>query len=404
MKIASLNAAILVALLAGCAATTDAPGSASAPAASPTDAFPSPAAEASASPSAVTSEPAPEPPIITWSEVPFDGPIRDAIGDGERFVMVGEGIDGSAAWTSSDGVTWEEHAVPDRAVAEPNPGITVDALMGHLVRLGDTLYSFGGQVFIDTPYLVVWRWTDGDAWQVVESESEFFAAGGFVRAVGAGDEALLVAKSYPYSPGTSPWRWTAESSWEQGSLEPAGGHALTVVDFAWAGGIYVAVGLAADPQDGVDPAEWSSHPAILTSSDGMTWTTVTAPDGASGLCDVTALPDGGFVALGSAADRIAAWNSLDGMTWTESSIEDADVIGMPVESCQVVAVEGGLLAGVGTAVEPMATWTSTDGRAWTSGEALEALGTLASIGDRVLLVGAAQERASQVVLVGAVEP
>jgi hypothetical protein len=405
-----LPALLAAALSLGCTATTTSSPT-STPRASATAAAVSVPAEASDGPSAAPSSAA-ELPRITWTEVPFEGEVSTVIGDGTRFVAVGVGADGTAAWTSTDGMTWEEHSVPDLAVAEPNPGTTVDARMGTLVRLGDTLYSFGGNSFIDTVFLVGWYWTDGGAWELVESESGFYD-GGSLWALGASDEALVAARVLPYAGGASTWRWMSDTSWLQSGLSSTPDESVWVADFAWVDGTHVAVGHTAEADPDENPSEWPRTVAVWTSSDGLVWSTATAPDGADGFCAVTALADGGFVALGSAGGAPAAWTSADGISWTEGSVEapgtELPLLASPENPCQVITVDDGLLAAVGIPGGSMVSWTSTDGRAWSVGEPLAANGAIASLGDQLVLVGGVPDPESptgvrQVVLHGTVEP
>ena len=89
---------------------------------------------------------------LEWEDVPFDGTISEVMGDGSRFVAVGAGSasEGSTAWTSDDGLDWERHAVPERSFGEIGDGQELRAGMGKLLRLDDTVYSFGSMQFMDS--------------------------------------------------------------------------------------------------------------------------------------------------------------------------------------------------------------------------------------------------------------
>lgn len=390
------------ALLAGCTTSTIGPSS------QPATVEASPVANPTASAAA-------EPPSITWSEIPFNGSLAAVIGDRSRFVAVGAGSEGTSAWTSDDGVGWAEHEVPDHSFGDLGGGIQLMAGMGHLVRLGDTLYSIGGTHFNDALFLAGWRWTDGGAWELIESQSEFFN-GGAVMAVTASDDALLAVKSGPFEYTTTSWLWKADTSWVETELASSAEEPIQVSDVAWADGLFVAVGYGAEPRDGIDAFQWPRFPSIWTSPDGRDWTAILPPDGMTAICSVTPLSTGGFVVLGSSGERAAAWTSLDGAAWIEGTVEAPGVelpaLEAPAAPCQVVPVDGGLLAAV--AIEGATlTWLSADGRNWTVGDRLEVSGvrrgSMAAVGNEVVLVGSVLDAGAeggrrQVVLRGSVEP
>lgn len=182
MKLRPVPIMVAAALIAGCGSTFTSPPTAT------TDSPMERPSTATGSPVAVA-----ESLHIAWSEVPFEGSVGAMAGDGSRFVAVGSVSDGATSWTSSDGIAWERHEVPEQSFGEIDPGVKLTAGMGRLIRLGDTLYSFGGAQFMDAVLFAAWRWTDGGAWEVIESGSEFFA-GGRVTAVTASDEALLAVR------------------------------------------------------------------------------------------------------------------------------------------------------------------------------------------------------------------
>jgi hypothetical protein len=353
-------------------------------------------------------------PRITWSEVEFDGYIADIIGDGARFVAVGSGGSGASAWSSTDGSGWEEHDVPKQSFGELPDGSEFRAGMGTLVRLGDTMYSFGATGrFNDASHGAGWRWTDGQAWEAIQSASEFFA--GEVIAVTASDEALL-ASTVTFGGGPrgtlATWRWTPTTSWARASLSSD----IIVGALAWAGGRFVAAGSSVAAASAAQPSMW-------TSADGSDWTSVGLPEDLADVCALTSIGARGFLAFGRASDRVAAWTSADGATWVESAMELADVSGitdddlsLPV-ACSVVAADDGLVAVV--LVDDALIWTSRDGVSWEFQETLEVSGgsfaplgyrvPLAAIGGHVVLAGSRSDPTEpdgsrQVVFVGVVEP
>jgi hypothetical protein len=394
MKLRMVTVVVVAALVASCGSTpvTSSPVTTN----SPADQLPSIAGQASPEPTATPSPTAVGDALrFTWSEVPFEGSVSAITDDGSRFVAVGTGTEGVSSWTSSDGMAWEEHDVPDRSFGEIGDGVELTASMGQLIRLGDTLYSFGGMTFMDSAVGAAWRWTDGSEWEVIESTSDFF--GGRPTVATASDKALVVG-NISFERGLygtySTWRWTAATSWVKTALSSSADEVIGVDAIAWGGDAFVAAGSSASAVEGADPWDWPRTLSIWTSRDGRDWTAVEPPDGMSSVCSLAALPAGGFVALGTAGERIATWTSLHGDEWMEGTFDPQgpalDAGEGPGLPCRVVAAAGGLLAAVGTDDETL-TWTSIDGRSWAFGERLDIAGVqpanVAALGDHVLLFG-----------------
>ena len=388
---------VVAALLTGCGATSvTSPPAAStgSPAGHPPSSTPlpaSPATTASSTPGADT-----DAVRFTWSEVEFDGRVAAAAGDGARFVAVGSGSDGAASWTSTDGMHWEEQNVPEVSFGDIDVGVELTAGMGKLIRLGDTLYSFGGTQFMDAVLPTAWRWTDGGTWEVIESESEFFL--GSVTSVTASDEALL-AVTTSFSGGlrgtVSTWLWTAADSWVKTGLASSPEEDISVHDVAWNDDAYIAVGEVAESQQGSGPDAWPRAPSIWRSANGRDWTATQLPESASSVCSVTPLPTGGFVALGRTGDGAASWTSIDGGDWVEGTIGLPGGPGVRADEqgatpCNVVAFDGGLLASAPVEGATL-TWTSRDGGNWSFDQRLDVFGVhatkMAAVGDHVFLFG-----------------
>lgn len=300
-------------------------------------------------------------------------------------------------------MSWEQHDVPEQTFGQWPTGADITAGMDTLVRLGDTLYSFGGtatEQFFDTSQGAGWRSTDGQAWEAIQSSSEFFR--GEVMAVAASEEALVASTVTFGGPrGTlGVWRWTPATSWVRTSLSPE----IRVGAVAWADGTFLAVGSPAVPASGAQPSMW-------TSADGVEWSSVAIPDGMS-LCAVTSIGTRGFLAFGPVGDRIAAWTSADGATWVEGTVDHADASG--TTGCGVVATDDALVA-VMQGDHNALVWTSRDGASWDFQEELEISGVrvggvpLAAAGRHVLLADTRSDPTEpdglrQVVFVGVVEP
>ena len=335
---------------------------------------------------------------FTWSEVPFEGSVSAITGDGSRFVAVGTGQDGVSSWTSSDGIAWEEHDVPERSFGPIGDGSGRELMagMGQLVRLGDTVYSFGGMHFMDSETGVGWRWTDGSDWELIESDSGFFAGG--IAHVTASDDALFgINSGFTGGPLLRPstWLWTPATSWVQTPLTSSEDAEITVEVSAWGNGTFVAAGYSAPKVEGVERWDWPPTPSMWTSPDGRAWTAIQPPAGMSRVCSLTARPDGGFVALGTTNDGAASWTSIDGGEWVEGTI------GLPAgpgvraseqdaRPCNVVAFDGGLLASA-SVEDATLTWTSPDGQNWSFDQRLDTVRVhptrMAALGDQVLIFG-----------------
>ena len=317
----------VVTVVSACAATSTgsptqpgAPGGTSAP----------PTLAASDAPVATTDAASPststEAARLEWEDVTFDGTISEVMGDGSRFVAVGAGrsSEGSTAWTSDDGLDWERHAVPERSFGEIGDGQELTAGMGKLLRLDDTVYSFGSMQFKDSVQGAGWRWTDGDQWEVIESTSAVFV-GRITDAAASGDALLAAQISFAqglYGTFTT-WLWTPATSWVRTPLSSSQDEDIGVDAVSWAAGTYVAAGWSALADEGAERWNWPRMPALWTSPDGMDWTAVPVPDRMSAVCDIVPGPSGGFVALGTAGDRLAAWTSDDGRSWKPGRIRSS---------------------------------------------------------------------------------
>jgi hypothetical protein len=298
-------------------------------------ASPSPTAPASASPSTSPS-PTPSPTEVpaAWSGLAWtDGValgderfISDIVPWGDGYVGVGgigtaTGLD-TAFYTSTDGTHWT------LGLRLTSAGSNVVA--GRVARLGTTLLAIG-EAFMDIPGAVpdfappLWLSHDGTTWTAVQSPT---------------------------------WNAAWASAWPVHLIAGPGG--------------FVAVGTRADP-------------VVAASSDGLTWTTATLPATERAVPRDAVATSVGFVVVGrdgqpdqlsevpdpSASPfvigRPAAWVSLDGVTWTETTVGGDRVEGAALS--HVVAVRDGIIA-IGTATTSDAfsltstSWFSTDGRTW----------------------------------------
>lgn len=319
----------------------------------------------------------------------------DLEGDSSRFVAVGADAEGRAtSWTSTDGVTWEQHDVPERSFGQIPDGPDLIGRMGQLVRLGDTLYSFGAMNFMDAWQGAAWRWTDGGEWEVIESSSAVFL--GRPEVVTASDDALL-AGIVSFEGGLrgtySTWLWTPASSWVKTALSSSGEADLWVDVMAWAGGTFLALGSSARPVEGVEVWDWPRTLAAWSSPDGLDWTAVQPPPDMTVACSLTPVGDS-FAVLGTADDLPAAWVLDGGLAWQPGSVEppsgpEIRASDLTVTPCATATVGTAFLAAGANPTEGgTLLWTSPDGRHWVFIERLDVTSHYpAAVGDLVLMLG-----------------
>jgi hypothetical protein len=364
---------------------------------------PSPSREISSSPLSQTPEstPASSPtkspvpsvvaPTIAWSEHAFGELAGAVLADADRFVAVSGESGKWAAWTSTDGTSWERHTVPGPSTAhcdaEEPICIERSAGMGPMLRLHDTLYSFGAtQFFNDYIRAVGWRWTDGQDWQVIESESPIYSGGAF-RAATASDSAIFAVTHAGYPLTERHWRWTPDASWERVGEPISTENPIEFRSVAWVDGLYLAVGAEYEVDEDIPAWEEESSPAVWSSADGATWTSLTPPDDSMSLCSVTALDDT-FIALGISDGHPTTWRSPDGVRWSAGTLPTS-ASEVAVCTGNVVQIPGGFLAFV-SAGDLTLTWTSADGSMWEEGTTLDVRTfpfSMAAIDDRVVAFG-----------------
>lgn len=367
---------VLGILLTAC---TDATSSASESAVSPSASVPTASESASQAPSgSATPQPTVPPagPIeVTWAAPQvFPDQINALVADGDRFVAIGVANEAQAAWTSTDGVSWTSQAVPIASLDDLDADFTdigpdfasKSAQMGRLVRLGDTLYSFGFFNFMDFIRPVGWYWTDGGAWQPVTSNSPFYEAGNVRDVIGAGG-ALVTARTEPaislIGADSTVWTWRSNTSWVQSDLSVGDSEPVLVTDLAWSDGTYLATGFVTPP-DELTPAVL----AAWTSTDGDAWTGIDAPAGGQEICALEPRPGGGFIALGVEEGQTLGWTWNEVAGWVGGPIPGApghaqQGIDPFYGLCELVPVAGRILA-VAQLPGATRTWTTVDGSSW----------------------------------------
>ena len=306
------------------------------------------------------------------------GEVLAIAADGDRFVAVGRTAEAQGSWISTDGGTWDSVPVsPPTDVLEgladlPADYATRGSAMGALVRLDETLYSFGFFNFMDFIRPVAWRWTDGEQWEPIVSTSEFFQ-GGSVTAVVAGSGTLVAARLGPAiswsGANSTVWAWRQDTSWVQGDLSAADDVQTFITDLAWHDGQYLAIGFVVNP----DEAAPVGRPVVWTSADGVSWIEIAAPTDQGRLCALESNAGGGFIALGVEDDRAVVWTSRDGSDWEGAALPGLGI--QPVGAgpfswpCDLVTVGRHALAVI-RSEDGSRTWTTSTGTEWMPGPEL----------------------------------
>ena len=301
------------------------------------------------------------------------------VADGDRFVVVGRDADGPVSWVSTGDGPWETVSVPvPTDVADENLGFPPEAAalgsgMGPLVRLDETLYSFGSFSFMDFVRPVGWRWTDGGAWEYIESASPFYEAGRVTDVV-AGNGALVAARQELslslQGARSTVWTWTADSSGTQSDLGAADGSPIIVTDVAWIEGQYLASGFMVNASDDAPVG----RPIVWTSGDGLAWVEFEAPPTDGRVCALEADPEGTFVALSVEAEGSTAWTWSEGVEWNADALAGAAshpslLTDLFPGTCELVPLEDGLIA-VLADTDADQTWTRAEEGAWIKGDDL----------------------------------
>jgi hypothetical protein len=249
------------------------------------------------------------------SPLPANTVLQAVAADASRYVAVGLNGKSATAWSSIDGITWQQTTSSDAFAAGP-------------LRMTSVIHWSGG-----------------------------FVAGGF-----AGDE-------FGSASAAAFWISADGLSWQRAPDSPDL-HDARAWSIAAGGPGLVAVGT---PGSTSDPG-----PAVVwTSPDGLHWTRVPASpafDGAR-MRAITNVPGIGLIAVGEElkGDVAVVWRSADGISWTRAP-ETPDfgnhglAVRVQVRMYAVIAGGPGVVI-VGTATEGVqygeaGIWTSPDGLAW----------------------------------------
>ena len=310
----------------------------------------------------------------TWVRVSHDeavfggGDMSSVTVGGPGLVAVGEDGNGSAVWTSVDGVTW--FRVPgDEAVFGAG-----DVRMSSVTVGGPGLVAVGseGVPLEAVPDLdaVVWTSVDGVTWSRVPHDEEVFGAA-FMSSVTAGGPGLVAVggTNDAWVDGEAVvWTSVDGLTWSRVPHDEAvfGGEGVQVImDVTVGGPGLVAVGTSGGL--GTYDNNADNIPAVWTSVDGVSWSRVPntglppVPETESLAFHSVATGGPGLVAVGIPTRLVGAavWTSPDGITWTGVP-NDATFNG-----AQSVTAGGRGLVAVGESENGSAVWTSVDGITWT---------------------------------------
>jgi hypothetical protein len=306
-------------------------------------------------PATPTQEPSETPiavPQVSWhpGNVPTAENNSSIIGivpkPGGGYVAVGyDGVFGSIAWTSPDGVSWTEVPRPE---GWESAGISrVMPFSGGLLAVGRDTGD------IETDLAAAWISTDGTDWRRVEGGPDM--QGQILDAVETDDGRLIGVGGVPGADAAGIWISSdAGETWQRTD---------DVIDnaFIWSiaegGPGFVAVGWRRDPQPTM---------AVWTSSDGESWALAPDPEDSLGFEGIDVVEDHGtLVMVGSLVQggegRI--WTSTDGLAW---DVADDSADFTDVRFFSLAPAPFGLVT-VGTRGMDATAFVSTDGgRTWST--------------------------------------
>ena len=345
-----------------------------------------------------TTPPTETPSSYRWSRVPddkgvledtvaFGGGMRDVTVGGPGLVAVGEADDGTAVWTSVDGMTWSRAPHDESVFGGANA-------IWSVTRGGPGLVAVGGQSGPeherDEDEAAVWTSVDGIIWFRVPHDEAVFGGEGQqqMMSVTAGGPGL-VAVGWDTSgdtPDAAVWTSVDGITWSRVPHDEAvfGGQGEQQMNGVTVGGPgLVAVGsdgfLEFDKGQLTDYDDFTGVAAVWTSVDGLTWSRVPTEEAVFGgagnqWMNAVTSSGSGLVAVGgdwsSAVHHAAVWTSVDGITRSRVPNHEAVFGGGEHDQLMlsVTPSSSGLVA-VGRAWAPSSdpgasVWTSDDGITW----------------------------------------
>jgi hypothetical protein len=333
----------------------------------------------------------------------FERSVRDIFTGAGRTIAVGSGNGRAAAWTSTDGVTWNRADTRTLGGSGRQSFVKVTHGARGWLAIGAEL----GKPFAATS-------ADGQSWRRIDN-SVFSAARGEtveLSSTAYGEKGYVVVGTISNSSeATSAMAWHSADlqNWQRSKPGEFGAtsrswrrvHGVTASSSG-----FVAVGAAIAP---AKPLEQQSTPAIWTSTDGLNWTEkqvgLPAEAKTGHLASVT-VRGNTVVAAGEAiftgTRAFAAVSNDLGTTWramrlpTSVSRQASYFSGIASTTNGVVVV--GTLGG--TNAGDVLVWNSADGQTWRSssptgvglsGNGYQRINGLTQLGDRLLGVGVTTE-------------
>lgn len=317
-----------------------------------------------------TTTPPELPPGYDWSRVELDAglfpegaDIRGVTRVESVFVAVGRDADDCAqAWLSPDGEVWELASLMGRVGAPCSAELTGVASKGSTVVAIDTgpWDDIGPSLWISE--------NGGFEWSEVPSGEMPFDTDDWLTSIAASDSGFVIGVSgmecsEPECFGTSAiWFSPDGRQWLEAYAPSAG----EITD------------IAAGPDGFVAAASWPA--VVLRSADGQAWSVVASLEGL-GERDapcfvapnaVTHGPSGYVIAGDCVPDEAedaysSAWQSDDGVTWTQVPYDGA-AFGDPAYITSIAADEQGYVAAGWTLSPtdfPATVWFSAEGSSWT---------------------------------------
>lgn len=270
----------------------------------------------------------------------LEGASLNGIAASEDGMVVVGSDGGAAAWTSSDGVTWEP--------VEVTGADDADAL--HAVAFGAGGVAFGA---VDPDPSQTWSAPAGaQSWEPAESRG---IDGRVNAAAAAGDRWFATGDLVDAETGTATAGavWTSDDGDRWESLAELPLNEGTASDVVVEGDTVVVVGFDLD-----GGKVWTS-----TGGGGLQ----AVQDGEFGAATIQGVAhiDAGYVALGRTLGdmRPVVWTSEDGAAWSREELS-SDAFAPDLQINDLTTVDGSLVA-VGAAPEGGAVWTSDDGASWT---------------------------------------
>jgi hypothetical protein len=252
---------------------------------------------------------------------------------------------GGAAWTSTDGTTWQR--VPDQPAFAPGELLRVTAGPAGLMAVRGL--DVGSLVFSH----------DGTTW----SDAPVGTPGAKVTGITATDEGFVAVGSVE----TSAAAWTSPDgrTWQRATFTDGSDASANLVSVAAQGRRLVALGAVPAPGDEAIPGAWTGPASWLSTDGGATWTqTGSALHGTAPDLYPSSSPDlyplsGGFIGVGpNAQGNLAVWTSVDGTRWQPATIDaTAEEFGRSLAVSGSRAIIGGRTVGTGMGGDRAVFWT-----------------------------------------------